>query len=209
MTSLHDLITALPSLSARKLRLFAVACCRRVLDSPLLDVAERLAEGRVTEAEREEAETEAFVRHVEERERPASEWSREREFGSRAVLLCLADGPFQALDAATYVRQARRVPHGEAAPRDAEEEAAQRDLLREVFGPPARIAPAWRAANDHAAELLAAAIYEQGAWELTPILADALEEAGCGDGAVLGHLRGPGPHVRGCWAVDLILAKDR
>jgi hypothetical protein len=39
------------------------------------------------------------------------------------------------------------------------------------------------------------------------ILADALEEAGCTDADVLGHLRGPGPHVRGCWAVDLLLGK--
>jgi hypothetical protein len=39
------------------------------------------------------------------------------------------------------------------------------------------------------------------------VLSDALEEAGCTDGALLSHLRGPGPHVRGCWAVDLILGK--
>jgi hypothetical protein len=39
------------------------------------------------------------------------------------------------------------------------------------------------------------------------ILADALEEAGCSDAAILGHLRGPGPHVRGCWVLDLILGK--
>src|SRR5262249_8200240 len=41
------------------------------------------------------------------------------------------------------------------------------------------------------------------------ILADALEEAGCTDADVLGHLRGPGPHVRGCWTVDLCLGKSR
>jgi hypothetical protein len=39
-------------------------------------------------------------------------------------------------------------------------------------------------------------------------LADALEEAGCDSADLLGHLRGPGPHVRGCWAVDLILGKS-
>jgi hypothetical protein len=41
-----------------------------------------------------------------------------------------------------------------------------------------------------------------------PILADALEEAGCTDAAILGHCRGPGPHVRGCWVVDLLLGKE-
>lgn len=40
------------------------------------------------------------------------------------------------------------------------------------------------------------------------ILADALEEAGCADEAILSHCRGPGPHVRGCWVVDLVLGKD-
>jgi predicted DNA-binding WGR domain protein len=40
------------------------------------------------------------------------------------------------------------------------------------------------------------------------VLADALEEAGCTDAGLLEHLRGPGPHVRGCWAVDLLLGKS-
>jgi hypothetical protein len=43
--------------------------------------------------------------------------------------------------------------------------------------------------------------------ERLPVLADALEDAGCDDRALLGHLRGPGPHVGGCWALDLILGK--
>jgi hypothetical protein len=40
------------------------------------------------------------------------------------------------------------------------------------------------------------------------VLADALEEAGCADADLLRHLHGPGPHVRGCWALDFILAKS-
>jgi hypothetical protein len=40
------------------------------------------------------------------------------------------------------------------------------------------------------------------------VLADALEDAGCADADLLGHLRGPGPHIRGCWAVDLLLGKE-
>jgi hypothetical protein len=38
------------------------------------------------------------------------------------------------------------------------------------------------------------------------VLADAVEEAGCAEGDILTHLRGPGPHARGCWAVDALLA---
>jgi hypothetical protein len=40
------------------------------------------------------------------------------------------------------------------------------------------------------------------------VLADALEDAGCTEAAMLDHLRGPGPHVRGCWALDLLLGKE-
>jgi hypothetical protein len=51
-------------------------------------------------------------------------------------------------------------------------------------------------------------IYTDRAFDRLPILADALEEAGCTDTEVLAHCRGPGPHVRGCWVVDLILGKE-
>jgi hypothetical protein len=54
---------------------------------------------------------------------------------------------------------------------------------------------------------LADTIYTDRAFDRLPILADALEEAGCTDAAIVGHCRGPGPHVRGCWVVDLILGK--
>jgi hypothetical protein len=40
------------------------------------------------------------------------------------------------------------------------------------------------------------------------ILADALEDAGCTDPVILDHLRGPGPHVRGCFVLDLLLDKN-
>src|SRR5436853_513959 len=44
-------------------------------------------------------------------------------------------------------------------------------------------------------------------WGALPVLADALEEAGCADRTILDHLRGAGPHVPGCWCLDAILAK--
>jgi hypothetical protein len=92
---------------------------------------------------------------------------------------------------------------------------AYADLVREVFGNPIRPRrpdPAWL----HPTVLsLAGAAYEERsmpAGELDParlaVLSDALEEAGCTDEAILSHLRSPGPHVRGCWAVDLVLGKE-
>jgi hypothetical protein len=55
---------------------------------------------------------------------------------------------------------------------------------------------------------LASHIYDSRAFDRLPILADALEEAGCKDAEILAHCRGPGPHVRGCWVVDLVLGKE-
>jgi hypothetical protein len=55
--------------------------------------------------------------------------------------------------------------------------------------------------------LLATGIYSEKAFDRLPILADALEDAGCTDAAILSHCRGEGPHARGCWVVDLILGK--
>jgi hypothetical protein len=68
--------------------------------------------------------------------------------------------------------------------------------------------PEWLAWNAGAVLRLAQAIYEEEAFDLLPFLADALEEAGCTDAAILSHLRGPGPHFRGCWVVDLVLGKE-
>jgi hypothetical protein len=55
---------------------------------------------------------------------------------------------------------------------------------------------------------LAQVIYDERRFTDLPILADALEEAGCTNSDVLDHCRGPGPHVRGCWVVDLLLDKS-
>jgi hypothetical protein len=74
--------------------------------------------------------------------------------------------------------------------------------------------PAWTRWNGGVALRLAEAAYEERSLprgtldaDRLAVLADALEEAGCADPDLLGHLRGPGPHVRGCWALDLVLGK--
>ena len=54
---------------------------------------------------------------------------------------------------------------------------------------------------------LAHQVYESREFGAMPILADALQDAGCGNADVLDHCRGSGPHVRGCWVVDLVLGK--
>ena len=80
--------------------------------------------------------------------------------------------------------------------------------LRDIFGNPFRpvaLAPAWR--TDTAVSL-ARAMYESREFSAMPILADALQDAGCDEPAILDHCRQPGEHVRGCWVVDLVLGKE-
>ena len=83
----------------------------------------------------------------------------------------------------------------------------QADFLREIFGNPfcpAQVHPQWLSWNGGTVRQLAEAIYTDRAFDRMPILADALEDAGCTDADILDHLRGPGPHVRGCWVVDML-----
>jgi hypothetical protein len=89
-----------------------------------------------------------------------------------------------------------------------QEQAFQCGLLREISGSPFRplsIDPSRRTLK---VARLAQSIYDDRVFDRLPILADALEEAGCTNADILHHCRGPGPHVRGCWAVDLLLAKS-
>jgi hypothetical protein len=88
--------------------------------------------------------------------------------------------------------------------------ALLRELIRDIFGAPGRtvpINPAWLAWNNGTGRRLAELIYEEKRFDHLPVLADALEEAGCGEAALLRHCREPGGHVRGCWAVDALLGK--
>jgi hypothetical protein len=82
------------------------------------------------------------------------------------------------------------------------------DVVRDILGNPFRtvaIDPTWQSADVLG---LARAIYEDRAFDRMPLLADALMDAGCDNEAMLAHCRSEGPHVRGCWVVDLVLGKE-
>jgi hypothetical protein len=80
-------------------------------------------------------------------------------------------------------------------------------LVAEVFGssPQPEFASEWRTDT---AVALARTMYESRDFGAMPILADALQDAGCDNDDILTHCRGDGPHVRGCWVVDLVLGKE-
>ncbi|MBP3959973.1 hypothetical protein J8F10_32425 [Gemmata sp. G18] len=80
--------------------------------------------------------------------------------------------------------------------------------MRDIFGNPFRpvvFSPYWR--TDTAVSL-ARQMYESRDFSAMPILADALQDAGCDNDDVLSHCRAPGEHVRGCWVVDLVLGRE-
>jgi len=80
-------------------------------------------------------------------------------------------------------------------------------LLRDLFDNPFRPITFDRRWRTETTVAFASGIYSDRAFDRMPILADALEEAGCDVPEVLAHCRGPGPHARGCWVVDGVLDK--
>ena len=87
-------------------------------------------------------------------------------------------------------------------------EEAWLPVIRGVFGNPFRPAsfsPQWRTET---ALILAKLMYESRDFSLMPILADAIQDVGCEQEEILSHCQGGGPHVRGCWVVDLVLGKE-
>jgi hypothetical protein len=86
------------------------------------------------------------------------------------------------------------------------------DLIRDVVGnpfrPPSAVAAECLSWNDRTVEKLAGAIYQERGFDRMPILADALEEAGCRDEALLTHCREGRLHIRGCWVIDRLLGRE-
>jgi hypothetical protein len=112
---------------------------------------------------------------------------------------------WQAADAVA-ARASRAAPEGEAA-----ERRRQADLLRCLFGNPfrpVRVDPAWLAWHDGTVARMARAIDAERAFDRLPVLADALEEAGCADPQALGHGRGGTGHAPGCWLLDALLDRE-
>jgi hypothetical protein len=204
-------------ISDRKLQLFAVACCRAALevfrDEPsrrAVEVAERYADGLASEEERSAART-ALVHK-------AAAWACVNSRNvAKAVELCLGHLEHDAVrllltrDASGPLGAAWAEFHVQA--RFAQVAASsclhtfQGRLLREIAGDPfqpVRFDPAWR--TPEAIEM-ARAIYVARDFDQMPYLWDALEEAGCTDLVVRRHLMEPGLHVRGCWALDLVMGK--
>lgn len=195
--------------SLRQLRLFAVASCRQVwhlLTDPrsrqAVEVAERFADGKATEAEFEKASRLASLARTKS---PFFPWNDETPDRAKDMAALAVANLFQP--AAFYAAREVNSLCGNF--------AAQAVLLRDIVGNPFRpvqVADAdlfwWRRWNDHAISRVAETIYDELAFDRMPILADALEEAGATCQEILEHCRAPAIHTRGCWVVDLLLGKN-
>jgi hypothetical protein len=173
-------------LSDRKLRLFGLAWCRffRSSDEDLraIEMSERHADGKAT-----------F-------EQVAAAWAF---MGGRMI------------DSTGWEGAVELVHYGAwdigSAQSDEACDRARAAFLRDIFGNPFQpvfFDPSLRRWNSGAAVALAQEMYNSRNFSKTPLLADMLEDAGCTDPAILEHLRGSGLHVRGCWVLDLLLAKS-
>jgi hypothetical protein len=182
------------------------------------------AAGELVRSERAAAEAALRGEGRDARPERAVSWGLEQEalaLGEREAAAWLAwrlvGGRWDSEEAALQTAEFAAEVAGRRGEETAER-AAQCDFLRDLFGNPFRrpsILPEWLTWNYATIVRLARAAYDQrqlpaGKLDngLLVVLADALEEAGCSGEDILGHLRGPGPHVRGCWPVDLVRSVD-
>jgi hypothetical protein len=199
--------------SERKLRLFAVACCRRIwhiMDEPCqasVMTAENFADGNATEEELNDAYEVAFKLYSSTNELAGVGTSSAEAASDAACPTQMKNhAGYAARDAVTAIECTCQTDE-EAEKAILTAQAMQMRIARCVFRNPFRliaIDPAWRTATVAA---LAEAIYVERAFDRLPILADALQDAGCTNADILGHCRQGGDHVRGCWVVDLLLGK--
>jgi hypothetical protein len=195
--------------SERKCRLLACATCRCHWDrlpDPLcrraVEVAERYADGLADEDERQEAE--AAARDVEAEVARMMYNQEEMGWASLAAAAVAASVPLTTRLIQTPAPFFPRRSPAEPRPEDC---ARLREVVGDPFRP-VRIRLDWLEWDGGRVSILARSFYQLRRFDLLPILADALEDAGCTNPDLLGHLRGPGPHVPGCWALDLLLGKE-
>lgn len=225
-TPMLDFLQGNGKLSDRKARLFAVACCRRIWhlltderSRRAVEVSERQADGLTSRIEVEVSQEEA--RAALPSKHPSKGLSAgTKAWRDRGVTYSITRATWYTIAAPSYhahhvAQLTALVAHQRGLAWSGED--WQPALLRDLLGPlpfrPLTIEPAVLAWREGTVVRLARAVYEQRdlpgghlARQLLAVLADALEEAGCTDQNILGHLRQPGAvHVRGCHVLDLIL----
>ena len=207
--------------SERKLRLFGVACCRRMWElltdkrcQQAVTAAEQFAEGLISQEAFEEARwkaVDAYSAYSQQGTPTTPHLLAQEAAADAACSVCWADfhptEEEEAYGAARATCQCLRRAVAHMAGDAAQETSAQVALLRCIFRShfrPVAMDTAWLTTT---VKHLGTAIYTDRTFDRLPSLAVALEDAGCTNADILNHCRQPGEHVRGCWALDLVLGK--
>jgi hypothetical protein len=194
-------------MARRKVRLFTCACCRPLLTQlqqecrEAVEASRRYADGLVSYADLLRAYNAASDFKVRE-EQPA------RQGRQLAIMAAHREVWGAALELSPMLSARGGWATFGYTPVASDEE--QIAFLRDIFGNPfrpVRVNPSWLAWDGGTVAKLALTVYDEEAFDRLPVLADALEDAGCADAQPLDHLRGPNSHLRGCWALDLILGR--
>jgi hypothetical protein len=186
----------------RKFRLFAVACCRMLPPSEIPETVRDAMAALESAVDSPSSRRQlARIRRSITQSGRIDVWNLDST--SQAVAHAATDDAYEAVSVAALAA-------GLGGNRDSRPQRAieQIRLVHDLFGNPFRpvaFAPSWRTTD---AIGLARAMYDSRDFAAMPILADALEDAGCDSADVLAHCRGDGPHVRGCWVVDHVLGKS-
>jgi hypothetical protein len=197
--------------SLRKMRLFSGACCRRLWDHlpdersrDAIEAAEKYADGEIDKKALGRARVAAMCAA---RKAPTPQHGTGPMWTAADAAQILANLPVRDNFIACTGRCAIATANLGLRTQP-EEEREQANILRDIFGNPFQpitFAPSWRTDT---AVALAEQMYESRDFGAMPILADALQDAGCDNEEILAHCRGDGPHVRGCWVTDLVLGKE-
>jgi hypothetical protein len=206
-TDPHAMLEHLRSrVTERKLRLFACACVRLHWDDlfdprsrAAVEVAERYADGLATEVDRFDAWDEANDIVFKDARVTAALHAAAEDSEYMAGDRVNVDVAHAVVSEVALRSRPPRVEH-----------LAQCGLPRCIFGvspfaTPPCVPDAIRLWSDRTVPRLARLIYDEHAFGDLPILADALEDAGCRDEVILDHLRSGGPHAPGCFALDACL----
>ena len=187
--------------ASRKVAFFGAACCRLVWPlisaNPHLVRAVEELETRFDAPKSEEELDEIWLEVKDLYRHPATDTAL--EMMSAAQLVEYTDDPLGVIR--ILLRTLK--DWGEIDGRAGQIAAVMRDIVGNPFRP-AVFKTTWRTETVVA---LAYGIYTERAFDRLPIMADALEEAGCDDVDILDHCRAPGLHVHGCWVVELALGR--
>lgn len=215
-TNLDFLVSSFPT-SNRKLRLFAVACCKKQVDvyqhlvsQQAIFAAEQFADDLISNQELNNAYDNAYdiwceslngAAPVWTAALTAQEWTKNPKTIHNNITVAVRFAAHAAAHAITKNRNCYQ-----------KETELQCEIFRDIVNPynydiPSETVNSFLQWNNGLIERLVSSIYSQDRFDLMSVLADALEEAGCREGELLDHFRNGKIHVKGCWALDLLLGK--